>query len=105
MAHNVLYVDDEPQNLDAFCRVFYDVDWIDEIYTTTSPDEALKILAAQDIHAIVTDQRMPIMTGTELLAQVIARNPDPVRLILTAYTDVKEIIDAINRGHVYYFIT
>jgi diguanylate cyclase (GGDEF)-like protein len=105
MAHNVLYVDDEPQNLDAFCRVFYDVDWIDEIFTTTSPDEALKILETRDVHAIVTDQRMPIMTGTELLARVIARNPDPVRLILTAYTDVKEILEAINRGHVYYFIT
>jgi len=103
--HNILYVDDEPQNLDAFCRAFFDADWIDQIYTATSPDEGLALLDAKQVSAIVTDQRMPGMTGTEFLARVLPKHPDPVRLILTGYTDVKEILDAINRGHVYYFVT
>ncbi len=103
--HNILYVDDEPQNLDAFCRAFFDIDWVDQIYTATSPDEGLALLDQKQVSAIVTDQRMPGMTGTEFLARVLPKYPDPVRLILTAYTDVKEILDAINQGHVYYFVT
>jgi diguanylate cyclase (GGDEF)-like protein len=103
--HNILYVDDEPQNLDAFCRAFFDADWVDEIYTATSPMDGLRLLEEKQVSCIVTDQRMPGMTGTEFLARVLPRHPDPVRLILTAYTDVKEILEAINRGHVYYFVT
>lgn len=103
--HNILYVDDEVHNLDAFCRAFYDCDWIDEIYTTTSAEEGLALLDRHDIHAIVSDQRMPGMVGTEFLARAVEKHPDPVRLILTAYTDVKDILDAINRGHVYFFVS
>jgi diguanylate cyclase (GGDEF)-like protein len=103
--HNILYVDDEPQNLEAFSRAFFDTDWVDEIYTTTSPQEGLDLLEQKQVSAIVTDQRMPGMSGTEFLARVLPKHPDPVRLILTAYTDVKEILEAINRGHVYYFVT
>ncbi len=105
MPHNILYVDDEPHNLDAFARAFFDVDFVDEVFTAVTPEEGLKILESKEVSAIVTDQRMPNMTGTEFLSKVIARHPDPVRLILTGYTDVKDIIDAINRGHVYYFVT
>ena len=105
MGHNILYVDDEANNLDAFARAFFDADFVDAVYTAATADEGRKILAEKDISAIVTDQRMPGITGTEFLAQIIDRHPEPVRLILTGYTDVKDIIDAINRGHVYYYIT
>jgi diguanylate cyclase (GGDEF)-like protein len=102
---NILYVDDEARNLDAFSRAFADADFVAQIFTTTSPREALTILDKAEIAAIVTDQRMPEMSGTELLAAVLARHPEPVRVIVTAYTEVRDILDAINRGHVYFYVT
>jgi two-component system cell cycle response regulator len=105
MGHNILYVDDEVNNLDAFARVFFDADFVDAVYTAASAEEGSRILDEKEISAIVTDQRMPGMTGTEFLARIAPRHPDAVRLILTAYTDVKDILDAINRGHVYYYLT
>jgi diguanylate cyclase (GGDEF)-like protein len=105
VSHNILYIDDEPHNLEAFSRAFFDADFVDEIYVADSPEKGLRLLESKEVSAIVTDQRMPSMTGTEFLARVIERHPDPVRLILTGYTDVKDIMDAINRGHVYYFVT
>jgi diguanylate cyclase (GGDEF)-like protein len=100
-----LYVDDEAHNLEAFSRVFFDVDFVDEVITATTPEEGIRVLAEREIAAVVTDQRMPSMTGTEFLARIIPQYPDPVRLILTGYTDVHDILAAINEGHVYYFIT
>jgi diguanylate cyclase (GGDEF)-like protein len=105
MTHTVLYVDDEPHNLDAFQRAFFDADFIDEVLTTTSAEEGLRLVTEKDIAVVVSDQRMPGMTGTEFLARVLERRPDTMRLILTAYTDVRDVIDSINRGHIYHFIT
>src|SRR5262245_8145646 len=105
MGHTLLYLDDEAHNLDAFRRAFHRLDFVDKVLTAVTPSEALALLEAHPVSAIVTDQRMPEMTGTEFLARVIQKWPDPVRLILTGYTDVTDILEAINRGHVYYFIT
>jgi diguanylate cyclase (GGDEF)-like protein len=101
----ILYVDDEPMNLEAFARALHGLPFVTRVFTTTSPNEALKILDDHEIAVLVTDQRMPEMTGTELLARVLARHPEPVRIILTGFTEVEEIVDAINRGHVYFFVT
>jgi diguanylate cyclase (GGDEF)-like protein len=101
----ILYVDDEPMNLEAFERALHGAPFVDRILTTTSPNEALRLLDEHDVAVIVTDQRMPEMSGTELLTRVLARHPEPVRIILTAFTEVQEIIDAVNRGHIYYFVT
>jgi CheY-like chemotaxis protein len=105
VGHHILYIDDEPHNLDAFRRVFRGVDLVEKVHVAASPSEALKIMETQAMSAIITDQRMPEMSGTELLARIIDRWPDPVRLVLTGYTDVGDILDAINKGHVYFFIT
>jgi diguanylate cyclase (GGDEF)-like protein len=102
---NILYVDDEVKNLDTFVRSFQSSDFVDRVLVAQSGSEALKILDQEQVACLVTDQRMPEMSGTELLARVITRHPDPVRIVLTAYTDVREILDAINRGHVYFFVT
>jgi len=101
-AFPVLVVDDEPDNLDAFRfnfkRVF-------QIHTAGSGDEALKLLKDHDVAVIVTDQRMPKMTGLEFLKAARGVRPDAVGIILTAFTDVDVLIESINLGHVYRYIT
>ena len=86
---NVLYVDDELNNLISFKAVFrikYNV------FTAISGEEAIKILSDTPINIIITDQRMPNMTGVEFLEKVIERFPDPVRILLTGYADMGAIL-------------
>jgi Nif-specific regulatory protein len=101
-AYPILVVDDEPDNLDAFRfnfkRVF-------KIHTAGSGDEALTLLKDHDVAVIVTDQRMPRMTGLEFLKAARTVRPDAVGIILTAFTDVDVLIESINLGHVYRYIT
>src|SRR5882672_833766 len=87
-SRDILYVDDEPANLRAFTRAFRDAEFLGKIHTANSPDEGLTLLDREEIAVIVSDQRMPIMSGTEFLARVVEVHPDAVRILLTAYTDV-----------------
>ncbi len=98
---NVLYVDDEVHNLNSFRAVFrrtYNV------FTALSADEGQKILESNEIHLIITDQRMPEMTGIEFLESIIPIYPNIPRVLLTGYTDITAVIDAINRGSVYKYV-
>lgn len=99
---SILYIDDEVNNLVAFKANFrrdYDV------FTTEFVDEALNILRANKIHIIITDQRMPSKTGVEFLQEVLKEFPEPIRILLTGYSDIKVVIDAINKGQVFRYIT
>jgi two-component system, NtrC family, response regulator AtoC len=98
----ILVVDDEQDNLDAFRFNFRKAF---DIQTASSGAEALAILADKEVAVVVTDQRMPKMTGIELLREVRARQPDAVGIILTAFTDVDVLVEAINLGQVYRYIT
>jgi Nif-specific regulatory protein len=98
----ILVVDDEQDNLDAFRFNFRKTF---DIVTATSGPEALEILEGKQVAVVVTDQRMPRMTGVELLREVRARQPDAVGIILTAFTDVDVLIEAINLGQIYRYIT
>ena len=98
---NILYVDDEEQNLISFKAVFRR-DY--SIFTAISGEEAITILKDQDIHLIITDQRMPGMTGVEFLEKIIPDYPDIVRIVLTGYSDIDAIISAINKGKVFRYI-
>src|SRR6476620_11218990 len=98
----ILVVDDEPDNLDAFRFNFKRVL---QIHTAGSGDEALALLKDNDVSVIVTDQRMPRMTGLEFLKAARSVRPDAVGIILTAFTDVDVLIESINLGHVYRYIT
>ena len=98
----ILVVDDEQDNLDAFrfnFRKSFD------ILTASGGAEALQILEDKEVAVVVTDQRMPKMTGIELLREVRTRQPDAVGIILTAYTDVDVLVEAVNLGQVYRYIT
>ncbi len=98
----ILFVDDDPVNTEHFVLSFeeeYD------IITATSGEEALEIFHRQpEISVVISDQRMDGMTGVELLSTIYARHPDTVRIIITGYVDVSDIIDAINRGHIYQYV-
>jgi len=98
---SVLYVDDLPVNLTLFRETFKN-DF--ELSLTEFPREALKILEEKDIQVVVSDHRMPEMTGIELLEIVAKKYPDIRRYLLTAFTDPETVIEAINIGHVHGFI-
>lgn len=100
--YNVLYVDDETSNLRIFRMAFkrhYN------IYTAENGSEAIDILRNNQIHLIITDQKMPEMTGTELLEKTLHEFPDLVRIILTGFADIESIVRAVNRCGIYKYIT
>lgn len=97
----VLYIDDEANNLLAFqagFRRFYD------IYTAETVADGMNILNEQDIQVIIADQRMHKTTGVEFFNIIRRAHPDPVRILLTGYTDLDAVIDAINKGEIFRFI-
>ncbi len=98
---NVLYVDDEVHNLNSFKAGFRRKF---NIFTAESAVEGRKVLETELIHVIITDQRMPVMTGIEFLESIIPEFPDPIRILLTGYADINAVIDAINKGQVYKYI-
>lgn len=100
--YSILIVDDELANLQKLKRTFVDEF---QVYEATSGDAALALLRGKPIAVIITDQRMPGMSGVELLRRALEVNPDLVRIILTGYTDVEGLMDAINQGHVHRYIT
>lgn len=99
--HSILIVDDEVANLQKLRRTF--VDEYDIVEAQSGPD-ALERLRRQNFSLIITDQRMPQMTGVELLRKSLEIHPHTVRVILTGYTEVDDIIGAINEGHVYQYV-
>lgn len=99
----MLVVDDEPDNLDLLYRTFRR-DF--NVLRAESGQQALDILAEHgEVAVIISDQRMPEMKGTEFLSKTVPEFPDTVRIILTGFTDVEDLVDAINAGQVYRYIT
>jgi len=97
----ILYIDDEEHNLNSFKAVFRR-DY--EVFTAICAVDGFKMLEDHEIHVIITDQRMPDMTGIEFLEAVIPKYPDPPRILLTGYADIDAVIDAINKGSVYKYV-
>ena len=96
----LLYVDDERANLVAFRALLRDTY---DVLIAEDADQAFQLLNSHDIPLIVSDQRMPGMTGTELLEKVAAEFPNTARMILTGYSDIEAVISAINRSRIYYY--
>lgn len=99
----LLLVDDEENILRALTRLLRDDGY--RILTATSATRALEILAQQDVQVIVSDQRMPQVSGTEFLSKVKAIYPTTIRIMLSGYSDAGTMTDAINRGVIYKFLT
>lgn len=102
MTYKIMVVDDEPANIRLLDRLFRS-DY--EVVVAGSGAEALRLLQQHDVALILTDQRMPDMTGIELLQRTAGLRPHMVRIILTGYTDVETLVEAINSGLVYKYVT
>jgi len=99
---HILYVDDEEINLSAF-KASFRRDF--KIFTALSADAAKVILDENDIHVLISDQKMPGTPGIELLEDALKKYPHQVRILLTAYSDFEILKRAVNNGHIYKFIT
>lgn len=100
----ILCVDDERNVLKSLRRLFMDEDDYD-IIVAESGEEGLTVLEEeQDIHLVISDYRMPGMTGVEFLAQVCEKWPDTIRIVLSGYADTAAVVEAINLGQIYKFI-
>ena len=101
--HTLLILDDELDILDALYRLFRN-DY--QVLTTTDVDEAFEILKTQPVSVVMSDQRLfQRMTGVEFLTEVRAQFPETVRMLFTGYASLEAVVDAINSGHVYGYIT
>jgi len=102
MTYKIMIVDDEPANLRTLERLFrpnY------QVVTAPSGAEALALLDQHDVALLISDQRMPAMTGIELMVKTVAIRPQMVKILLTGYTDVGALIEALNSGLVYRYLT
>lgn len=98
----VLYIDDEQNNLIGF-KASFRIDY--NVLTAINTSDALTILEENpDISVILSDQKMPDQTGVEFFEEIRTKYPGPVRILITGYTDIESVINAINRGHVFRYI-
>ena len=98
----ILYIDDEVNNLNSFkasFRKMYD------IYVADSAAVGLDILNEKEIDILLVDQRMPTMTGVEFLESIAENFPDVIKILITGYIDIEILINAINKGHIYRYLS
>jgi len=101
--HTVLFVDDEANILKALQRLLRNEPL--NVLTATSPQEAIQLLESTPAQVVVSDQRMPDMSGVDLLSTIREHQPEMVRMMLTGYTEMNIAVEAINRGEIYRLIT
>jgi two-component system response regulator HupR/HoxA len=97
-----MLVDDEPANLRTLLRLFRDEY---QVFAVGSGDQALNLLGQHDVAVMISDQRMPNMTGIQLMTKAVELRPQMVKILLTGYTDVEALIESINSGLVYRYVT
>ncbi len=99
--HCLLIVDDEPDVCDSVAdllrREF-------RVLKANSADEGYRIMLEEEVHIVMSDQRMPQITGVELLTKVKARHPQAIRMLFTGFADLESVIAAINQGHIFQFM-
>lgn len=101
MKHCLLVIDDEPDVCDSvhdlLRREF-------RVLKANSAHEGLQVMQREEVHIVMTDQRMPSVTGVELLAKLKSKKPQAVRMLFTGYADLESIVAAINQGHIFQFL-
>lgn len=99
---NILYIDDEQNNLNSF-KASFRRDF--KVFTAISAEEGREVLRTENIHVIFADQRMPDETGVQFFESILEKYPEPVRILLTGYSDIEAVIAAINKGRVFRYLT
>src|SRR5258707_1920699 len=102
MTYKIMIVDDEPANLRTLLRLFRQEY---QVITAESGAEALTLLQQHDVALMISDQRMPQMTGIELMKKAVEVRPQMIKILLTGYTDIGALIESINSGLVYRYLT
>ncbi len=100
--HTILVVDDEPDVVESV-RDLLRLEF--RVLGATSAAEGIELMAREEVHVVMTDQRMPEMTGVEFLHRIRGDHPEAIRLLFTGYADLRAVIAAINQGNVYRYIT
>ncbi|HNF86937.1 MAG TPA: response regulator, partial [bacterium] len=100
--HNILCVDDEPVILNILSKLFEEKY---QVYTAKGALEALELLQQHSVAVAIVDQKMPKITGVELLKRIKEQYPNIVRIVLTAYTDISDLVASINEGEIFRYIT
>jgi DNA-binding NtrC family response regulator len=99
--HCLLVVDDEPN----VCESVHDLLRREfRVLKANSADEGYRIMLEEEVHIVMSDQRMPQISGVELLTKVKARHPQAIRMLFTGFADLESVIAAINQGHIYQFM-
>jgi len=98
----VLYLDDEEPNLFSFKAAFRR-DF--EVHTCAEPHQAVRMLDDHEFHVVLSDQRMPRISGVEFFELIMPDHPDISRVLVTGYADTDAVVDAINKGQVYRFVS
>ncbi|MBV8075398.1 MAG: hybrid sensor histidine kinase/response regulator [Planctomycetaceae bacterium] len=99
--HSLLVVDDEVDVLESLRHLFHRTY---RVLTASNGAQALEILGHQEVHLILSDQRMPGMTGDEFLVHARKLQPDAIRMLFTGYADIQAVINAVNEGHIFRYI-
>jgi signal transduction histidine kinase len=99
--HTLLIVDDEVDVLESLRHLFHRTY---RVLTANSGDQAVETLGRTDVHLILSDQRMPGMTGDVFLSHARRLNPDAIRMLFTGYADIQAVINAVNEGHIFRYI-
>jgi two-component system response regulator HupR/HoxA len=100
--HAILIVDDQPEILNSLEQLFKKTY---HIFRADHGEEALQLLKKHEVAVIISDQRMPKMTGAAFLEQSLKIQPDAVRILITAYADLLASIEAVNKGHIFYYVS
>ncbi|MDX1904360.1 MAG: response regulator [Thermonemataceae bacterium] len=100
--YNILYVDDEESNLRIF-KMAFKRDY--NVFTAISGQEAIEVLAKEQVQLIITDQKMPEMSGTEFLEKTLPEFRDVIRIILTGFSDIEAVVRAVNKANIYKYVT
>lgn len=98
----IAFIDDEQRILRSLKMHFRQSH---DVFTTTDPAELMDYVAANDVQVVISDQRMPDKQGTEVLREVKAASPNTIRILLTGYADLNAVIDSVNEGEIYRYIT
>ena len=100
---NLVFLDDEPNILKSIGRLLQDTEW--NIHLFLNPNEAIEFIQTHNVQVIVSDMKMPEMNGIEFLQLAWATSPDSIRIILSGYSEVNEIIDVINKGYIWKYLS